>query len=118
MEQLIDRVLDQIKIDFESGDLTAIEELLGSVPKAKLEAYLPEETGVDAELSRFHEYVMSFYGVRGDAIYDYEFTMGEVTAATRSYIESLDKPEDFCGDSVDRERVRDIVFEAREAKKV
>jgi hypothetical protein len=44
MEQkLIDAVLAQIVDDVVIGDLTAIEELLKSVPEANLEAYLPEE---------------------------------------------------------------------------
>jgi hypothetical protein len=40
---LVDRVLDQIVKDCEGGDLTAIEELLKSVPREKLISYLPEE---------------------------------------------------------------------------
>lgn len=42
-QALIDRVLDQIQSDYESGDLTAVEELLKSVDPRILEAYLPEE---------------------------------------------------------------------------
>lgn len=40
---LIDRVLEQIKTDIENGDLTAIAELLKSVPERDLVGYLPEE---------------------------------------------------------------------------
>jgi hypothetical protein len=40
---LVDRVLDQIVKDCEGGDLTAIEELLKSVPREKLIGYLSEE---------------------------------------------------------------------------
>tara|TARA_R110000868_G_C10380519_1_gene719336 strand:+ start:341 stop:502 length:162 start_codon:yes stop_codon:yes gene_type:complete len=41
---VIDMVIEQIKKDIEAGDMTAIEELLLSVPQEKLVAYLPEET--------------------------------------------------------------------------
>ena len=43
LSDLVDRVLDQIVKDCEGGDLTAIEELLKSVPREKLISYLPEE---------------------------------------------------------------------------
>ena len=43
LSDLVDRVLDQIVKDCEGGDLTAIEELLKSVPCEKLISYLPEE---------------------------------------------------------------------------
>ena len=38
---LIDEVLEEIKKDVASGDLTAIEELLNFVPIENLKAYLP-----------------------------------------------------------------------------
>jgi len=41
-QYLINRVLEQILKDVESGDLTAIEELLKCLPKSTLIAYLPE----------------------------------------------------------------------------
>jgi len=43
MSKIIDTVLEQIKLDVHSGDLTAIEELLKSVPEENLKGYLPEE---------------------------------------------------------------------------
>jgi hypothetical protein len=43
-EQLIDAVLAQVVIDVNNGDLTAIQELLLSLPNKTLEAYLPEVT--------------------------------------------------------------------------
>jgi hypothetical protein len=43
LSDLIDRVMDQMAKDFEGGDLTAVEELLKSVPRNNLIAYLPEE---------------------------------------------------------------------------
>jgi hypothetical protein len=42
-QQLIDLVLDQIVNDLEGSDMTALEELLKSVPRDNLIAYLPEE---------------------------------------------------------------------------
>ena len=41
-ENLIDKVLDEIVEDVNKGDLTAIEEMLNSVPTKVLEGYLPE----------------------------------------------------------------------------
>ena len=41
-ENLIDAVLDEIVRDVDNGDLTAIEEMLKSVPTKVLEGYLPE----------------------------------------------------------------------------
>lgn len=46
MDELIDRVIGQIYIDIESGDVTALEELLKRVAPQVLESYLPE---VDSE---------------------------------------------------------------------
>lgn len=43
-EELIDAVLAQIVKDVKNEDLTAIQELLLSCPKAALEAFLPEVT--------------------------------------------------------------------------
>ena len=42
MTNLIDKVLAQIKKDVVKGDLTAIEELLKSVPIENLKGFLPE----------------------------------------------------------------------------
>ena len=39
---LIDQVIEQIKKDFYIDDLTALEELLKSVPTDKLKGYLSE----------------------------------------------------------------------------
>lgn len=41
-EQLLDRVLDQIALDVEDRDFTAIEELISRLPDRDLIAYLPE----------------------------------------------------------------------------
>ena len=42
LHALVDEVIEQIKRDFESGDCTALIELLLSAPRNALEAYLPE----------------------------------------------------------------------------
>ena len=39
---LINKVLDQIKKDVESGDMTAIEELIDEVSEKKLRSFLSE----------------------------------------------------------------------------
>jgi hypothetical protein len=43
-EAFYDEVLEQIKDDIASGDLTALDELLRCIPRKNLEAYLPEKT--------------------------------------------------------------------------
>ena len=42
-EILLDRVLEQIAKDVESGDMTAIAELIADIPDAKAMHFLPEE---------------------------------------------------------------------------
>jgi hypothetical protein len=42
MDNLIDLVIRQIQDDVDSGDVTALEELLKRVPVKVLESYLPE----------------------------------------------------------------------------
>ena len=61
----------------------------------------------------FTEYMMSFYGNVPEAIYDYKFTREQINLATQLYKTRLDinyPGQEFCGDSVDRERVRDIII--------
>ena len=43
LHDLVDRVIEQIKKDFDAADETALVELLLSIPRGNLEAYLPEE---------------------------------------------------------------------------
>jgi DNA-directed RNA polymerase subunit RPC12/RpoP len=43
MQVLIDRVIEQIKSDIASGDITALDELLTFVPRENLIGFLPEE---------------------------------------------------------------------------
>ncbi len=42
-QELIDKVLEEIKKDVETGDVTAIDELLKCCPVKNLQAYLPEK---------------------------------------------------------------------------
>ena len=42
-QALIDRVIEQIIDDIKDGDLTALDEMLKSVPQSVLISYLPEE---------------------------------------------------------------------------
>ena len=42
--KLIEKVLNQIVADVESGDVTSIQELLKFVPEVNLKNYLPEGT--------------------------------------------------------------------------
>ena len=42
-QELVDKVLKQIKKDIENGDVSAIDEMLLSVDEESLKAYLPEE---------------------------------------------------------------------------
>jgi len=57
MDELIERVLRQIDLDLQSGDLTALEELLKRVPEQVLESYLPEvETEYDGQPDEAQEW--------------------------------------------------------------
>ena len=61
----------------------------------------------------FTEYMLSFYGAGKDAIYSYGFTREQVELATALYKTRLEQNypgQQFEGDSVDRERVRDIIL--------
>ena len=42
-QDLIDQVINQLSVDFENKDFTAIEQLLKCIPDANLIEYLPEE---------------------------------------------------------------------------
>ena len=47
LPDLVDLVMEQIRIDIETGDLTALEELLGHVPEDILKGFLSEDTVMD-----------------------------------------------------------------------
>jgi hypothetical protein len=61
----------------------------------------------------FTQYMLDFYGPNG--IYPMGFTSTQIGLATQLYKCRLSEGEEFCGDSVDRERIRDIILEARES---
>jgi len=60
-------------------------------------------------LSKFFDYCLSFYGSGG--LYDMGATRDQIEQATAHMLQHLSPAADFCGDSVDRERVRDILIE-------
>mgnify|MGYP003330686591 CR=1 FL=1 len=63
----------------------------------------------------FTRYVLDFYGDGG--IYDYGFTSSEVKMATELYKMKLAADNwGFCGDTIDRENVRDIVLHYRDVE--
>ena len=65
-----------------------------------------------SEVVDFITYVESFYGNVPDAVYPIGATPKMIIAATSKYIKSLnDKVTWGGGDSLDRERVRDILIE-------
>jgi hypothetical protein len=65
-----------------------------------------------SDVADFLVYVQDFYGPGG--IYDMGATPTQIIEATKQYIDQVGtNPEDslsFCGDSLDREKVRDIMI--------
>ena len=59
-------------------------------------------------LDQFIRYVASFYGPGG--VYDMGATPGQIIEATGAML-NLSQPYDCAWDSVDREKVRDIMIE-------
>ena len=70
----------------------------------------------DTIIKEFVSYVYDFYGKGG--IYDMGATISQITTATIDYLSSLLSKQEytFCGDSLDRERVRDIMIEKFDLK--
>jgi hypothetical protein len=63
------------------------------------------------ELNQFVDYMMSFYGNQSNSLYpELNFTKDEILKETLVYISGI---EEFCGDSVDREFVRDRILANR-----
>lgn len=62
------------------------------------------------DMNEFVEYVFGFYGKGG--IYDMDASRDEILVATGIRLER-DKSISFDGDSLDREKVRDIIIERR-----
>ena len=63
----------------------------------------------------FTQYMMDFYGTQSEIYPEFNFNEIQISIATSIYKMRLDaKGDEFVGDSVDRENVRDIILEARE----
>jgi hypothetical protein len=66
-------------------------------------------TQTQQQLDEFYDYVLSFYGEGG--IYPMGATLPLIQKATNDIILILQiKNEEFCGDSIDRELVRDLLI--------
>jgi hypothetical protein len=64
---------------------------------------------------RFIDYMMDFYGPDSEIYPELNFNETQIAIALGIYKMRLStKGDEFCGDSVDRENVRDIILEARE----
>ena len=65
-------------------------------------------------ISEFVEYVEDFYGA-ASTLYPMGATTKMIIAATEKYINKVgtdpEVSDSFCGDSLDRERVRDIMMD-------
>ena len=61
----------------------------------------------------FTQYMLDFYGPNG--LYPEGFNATQISLATQLYKCRLPKGTEFYGDSIDRERVRDIILTARES---
>jgi hypothetical protein len=63
----------------------------------------------------FTQYMMDFYGPQSELYPEFNFNETQIAIATGIYKMRLAaRGEEFVGDSVDREIVRDIILEARE----
>ena len=61
-------------------------------------------------MTEFYDYVLSFYGP--DGIYPMGATLELVKKATSFYVKCLKVGgQEFCGDSIDREHIRDILID-------
>lgn len=61
-----------------------------------------------SNLQEFYDYVFSFYGDGG--IYPMGATLELIEQATLTHLQILKlKGQEFCGDSIDRELVRDLL---------
>jgi hypothetical protein len=61
-------------------------------------------------MTEFYNYVLSFYGPGG--IYPMDATLELIEQATQDLIRILEiKDQEFCGDSIDRELVRDLLID-------
>ncbi len=61
-------------------------------------------------MTEFYDYVLSFYGK--DGLYPMGATLELIRKATQDLIQILNiKGQELCGDSVDRELVRDLLID-------
>jgi hypothetical protein len=66
-------------------------------------------------MTEFYDYVLSFYGPQG--IYPMGANLTVVRKATNDLIRILKiKGQEFCGDSIDRELVRDLLIDKYKLK--
>ena len=65
-------------------------------------------------MQNFTEYMMAFYGPESEIYPELGFNELQIEIATAVYKMRLQaKGDEFVGDTVDRENVRDIILEAR-----
>jgi hypothetical protein len=65
-------------------------------------------------MQNFTEYMMAFYGPDSEIYPELGFNELQIEIATAVYKMRLQaKGEEFVGDTVDRENVRDVILEAR-----
>lgn len=63
----------------------------------------------------FTQYMLDFYGVDSQVYPEHAFSVAEIVLATQLYQMRLaTRNEQFEGDTIDRERVRDIILDSRE----
>ena len=73
--------------------------------------YIHRQLTKGADMS-FTQYMLDFYGPEG--VYPFGFTSTQIGLATQLYKCRLPDGQEFIGDSIDREAVRDIILAARE----
>lgn len=90
--------------------------LVQQVQNVYRQCFRPNDPVIERkEILEFVDYCLAFYGHGG--IYDFEFSVEEVLMGMIKrfhYRPSID----FDGDTVDREYVREMVFEIRDQKEV
>ena len=70
---------------------------------------LPQCFLIMSNLQDFYDYVLSFYGAGG--LYPMNATLDLIEQATLTHLKILElKGNEFCGDSIDRECVRDLLI--------
>jgi hypothetical protein len=87
--------------------------------KAEFQAICNRVDAISARLNdklkqNFTDYVMSFYGPDSELYPEFGFNETQINLATGIYKMRLEaQGKEFCGDSIDRENVRDLILEAR-----